>query len=325
MPDKARLRQLIRENLDAIADGINAALRGENLQKMETVLSRVGRGNRIPHWYEILQADGTLPNLDGKTIGSVIEMLLVCVLETGTFGGEHFPTQKINPARGVDLPDLELGIKSPSENYCTSEPFFSAYERLLGSEYDIIILLTDYQVAKKNPPLKLQLIKSRYLTNTQVADKKLCDLARTNRGWLLAENESWAKKLFRFLAYVNQSDWRARQLLKTIPVMRDSKALSTVLSKAERDFTKKNTKATTKDKALIPDSDLEALLNIKTITPTHAAVIDALDTWVLDTLKDIGRPPNDNEWNRLKTGPLDGKIGMSFALQWRYNFAGLFR
>ena len=26
----------------------------------------------------------------------------------------------------------------------------------------------------------------------------------------------------------------------------------------------------------------------------------------------------------LKSGPLDGKIGMSFALQWRYNFGSLF-
>ncbi len=28
---------------------------------------------------------------------------------------------------------------------------------------------------------------------------------------------------------------------------------------------------------------------------------------------------------RDKTGPLDGRIGMSFALQWRYNFGALFK
>jgi hypothetical protein len=67
-------------------------------------------------------------------------MLLVAVLEKVIFQGLEVPPLRVNPARGVDLPDLDLGIKSPSENYCTSEPFFSAYERLIGSEYDALIL-----------------------------------------------------------------------------------------------------------------------------------------------------------------------------------------
>ncbi|HUY90148.1 MAG TPA: hypothetical protein VMV10_15530 [Pirellulales bacterium] len=121
-------------------------------------MKRIGRGGVLPHWYKNLKKKGDLPNLDGKTIGSVIEMLLVGVLETSTFRGLEIPALRINPARGIDLPDLDLGVKSPSENYCTSEPFFSAYERLLGSEYDILVLLTDYQTAKKSPPLKLQII-----------------------------------------------------------------------------------------------------------------------------------------------------------------------
>ena len=79
-----------------------------------------------------------IPNLDGKTIGSVIEMLLVAVLETFTFSGLGVPPLKLNPARGIDLPDLDLGVKSPSENFCTGEPFFSPYERLLGSEHDVL-------------------------------------------------------------------------------------------------------------------------------------------------------------------------------------------
>lgn len=33
---------------------------------------------------------------------------------------------------------------------------------------------------------------------------------------------------------------------------------------------------------------------------------------------------NDDEWNRFLASPLDGKIGMSLALQWRYNFGSLF-
>lgn len=84
-------------------------------------------------------------------------MLLVALLETSTFRGMGVPPLGINPARGVDLPDIDLGIKSPSQNYCTSEPFFSAYERLLGSEHDMVVLLTDYQTAKKTPPLRMNL------------------------------------------------------------------------------------------------------------------------------------------------------------------------
>jgi hypothetical protein len=56
----------------------------------------------------------------------------------------------------------------------------------------------------------------------------------------------------------------------------------------------------------------------------HLGVIDACDNWVVEVHKDFGRMPNDNEWQRLANGPLDGTIGMSFALQWRYNFGPLF-
>lgn len=132
MPSKEELRHIIRKRQDDIAKYINAALRGKQLAKIESVLARVGRGGVLPHWYENLKANGTLPNLDGKTIGSVVEMLLVGVLEKSVFAGLGVPPLRINPARGVDLPDLDLGVKSPSKNYCTSEPFFSAYERLLG-------------------------------------------------------------------------------------------------------------------------------------------------------------------------------------------------
>ena len=75
------------------------------------------------------------------------------------------------------MPDLDLGVKSPSENYCTSEPFFSAYERLLGGEHDVLVLLTDYQQAKKKPPLRLQIIQWRYLRASQVTDCNLCRIA----------------------------------------------------------------------------------------------------------------------------------------------------
>lgn len=44
----------------------------------------------------------------------------------------------------------------------------------------------------------------------------------------------------------------------------------------------------------------------------------------MEVRKDTARAPNDNEWGRLLASPLDGLIGMSLALQWRYNFGPLF-
>ena len=323
-PSKRRLREMIRDGLDGLAADINTALKGNRLTNLEAVLARIGNGGRLPHWHARLKADGTLPNLDGKTIGSVVEMLLVAVLETGIFSELGIPPLKVNPARGVDLPDLDLGVKSPSENYCTSEPFFSAYERLLGSEYDIVVLLTDYQTAKSNPPLRLQIIKWRYLANTQIADENLCRIARTHREWLLQENEAWAKKVFRFLAYVNQSSWLAKKILKLVEMLQDEDHTRAYVQEAIEDFNRKNDEAARRDKPLIPDSEKEVLQRILNVRPLHLGVIDAADNWVVETQKDAGRQPNDNEWNRLKSGPLDGLIGMSFALQWRYNSGRLF-
>jgi hypothetical protein len=324
MPSKEELRRIVQSSLDSLMERVNAALRGDGLSTLEEVFKRLGRGGTLPHWYDKLKNDGTLPNLDGKTIGSVIEMILVAVLERETFASLNLPPLKINPARGVDLPDLELGIKSPSENFCTSEPFFSAYERLLGSEYDAVVLLTDYQDAKKKPPLRLQILRWRYLTKSQIADEGLCRLAKKQRDWLLAQNESWTKKVFRFLAFVNQSDWQARKLLRLLDHLPDDTQIQAILTEAESEFATKNAERTRKDKPLLPEEDLQALTAIRAMKPLQLGVIDAADNWVVESQKELGRLPNDNEWNRLCTSPLDGQIGMSFALQWRYNFGKLF-
>jgi hypothetical protein len=153
MPTNIQLRRILQDNLPKTVQLMNATLAGTGVAKLQPVLGRIGRGMQLPHWYQGLKDDHVLPNLDGKTIGSVVEMLLVAVLETYIFKELRIPNLKINPAKGVDLPDLDLGVKSPSENYCTSEPFFSAYERLIGSDHDLLVLLTDYQEAKKLPPL----------------------------------------------------------------------------------------------------------------------------------------------------------------------------
>lgn len=324
MSDKDALRKILKDKLDLTMKRVNHSLNGEKLKSLEKTLSRLGRGHQLPHWFEALKKTHTLPNLDGKTVGSVVEMLFVAVLENFTFKDTGVAPLRINPARGVDLPDLGLGIKSPSTNFCTSEPFFSAYERLLGNEYPVLVLLTNYQEAKSTPPLRLQISDWRYLEASELADTNLCAIARENREWLMKTNEAWAKKVFRFLAFVNQSDWRARHIIKMLANLRNDEEVQKLVASAKKDFAIQNSKKAERPESIIPDSDLEAIEGILAITPLQLGVIDAADNWVAEVQKDLGRFPNDNEWNRLIESPLDGKIGMSFALQWRYNFGRLF-
>jgi hypothetical protein len=322
--EKEQLRAILRERLNPTIARVNATLKGKDLRRLRPVLERVGRGAKLPHWFDQLENDGTLPNFDGKTIGSIVEMLLVGVLETYTFADVRAPLLRINPARGVDLPDLDLGVKSPSENYCTSEPFFSAYERLFGSEHDALILLTDYQRVKKNPPLRLQITKWNYLHKTQLADENLCRIALTHRAWLVSKSESRAQRVFRFLAYVNQSDWLGKQLVLLVEALQDEGRIQSCIASAQIDFERKNALRLKSFRDLIPEAAIETLKSINAVKPLHIGVIDAADNWVAEYLKDVGRLPNPNEWQRLLSGPLDGRIGMSFALQWRYNFGRVF-
>jgi hypothetical protein len=320
--DKQELRQRLLQSLEETVGALNQALRGENIDQIQPVIERVS-GGKVPNWYSHLVEKNALPNLDGKTVGSVIEKLLVAVLETKTFQEIKPSFLTINPAKGVDLPELEIGIKSPSENFCTSEPFYSAYERLLGSEYDCLVLLTNYQTAKNKPPLKLEITKFKYLSNTELADATLSRLARKHREWLIAQNEAAAKKIFWFLAYVNKSDWRAKWLLQLIEEIH-SDEIDGIINKAEVDFAKRNKKLEKENKELIPETELQAIEKIKSVTPSYIGIIDAASNWVIDFYGDGARLPNENEWKRLKTSNLNGKITMSFALQWRYNFKNVF-
>ena len=138
MPTIAENKNKVVKNIPLILEKLNEVLNGNHLDEISPILSRIDKAGQLPAWFNALKDHGRLPNLDGKTVGSVIEKLLVCVLEKYVFNSEI--QLSVNPARGVDIPELELGVKSPSTNYCTSEPYFSAYERILGNEYDAIIL-----------------------------------------------------------------------------------------------------------------------------------------------------------------------------------------
>jgi hypothetical protein len=320
-----KLRTFLKNNLDETVSSLNQVLSGQDIDKLEPILKRLGRNQTLPHWYHQLKTKHSLPNLDGKTIGSIIEMLFVSILENYTYAHQKIGKLTLNPAKGVDIPELGLGIKSPSENFCTSEPFFSPYERLLGNEHDAVILLTDYQTAKQKPPLKLNIINWKYLNGSQMADRHLCQIAKSHREWLIKENVAQAKKVVRFLAYINQQDWKAKHLLKMLEVLHDENRIKEEIQKAIKDYQDKNSKNEVQGKALIPEEALDAISYIEKISPLFIGVIQAADDWVIETHKDFARIANDNEWNRYLKSPLDGMIGMSFALQWRYNFGFIFK
>ncbi len=315
----------IRSSLPKIIESINEALRGgESLKNLESVLARLGRGGHLPHWYSVLLDEGALPNLDGKTLGSVLEMIFVSVIEVHFYFDSPLVPLQINPARGVDIPQLQLGIKSPSENYCTSEPFFSAYERLIGNEHDAVILLTDYQTQKVHPPLKIQVINQRYLTGSQIADHGLCETARFCRDQMKYGADSDLKKAVRFLAYVNQSDWEAKRLLRLL-VCSSEDEIAVTVGDIRVEFEAENAKRERSGREPLSNTSVERFEAILQIFPHHVGVVNAADNWVIETHQDFGRYPNENEWERFMRCPLDGQIGMSYALQWRYNFGRVFR
>jgi hypothetical protein len=248
-------------------------------------------------------------------------MLFVAYVETHVLPDNLRVVLRINPASGVDVPDLDLGVKSPSENWCTSEPFTHAYERILGTEYDIVALITNYQTAKKSPPLRLQIIRHGYFDSHQVADRGLCQQAAILRKSIEALGEIPAQKALRFLAYANQSDWLCKHILKAWPYLESEQGLVASIKDSLATFIDAAGKA---KREINPDyaERLEAVLASK---PIKQAFINLADNWVIEAWRNTAQLPSHSDWERFQRSPLDGQLGVSFALQWRYNFGAFFR
>ncbi len=134
-----------------------------------------------------------------------------------------------------------------------------------------------------------------YLRGSQIADHNLCRIALKYRAWLVQTDEARAKRVFRFLAYINQSDWRARRLLLLLDNLRVDDAIRAIIVKAEKDFAKSNKDRIKKDKLPLPDADVEALKAILGISPLQLGIVDAADNWVVEVRKDTARAPNGND------------------------------
>lgn len=113
---------------------------------------------------------------------------------------------------------------------------------------------------------------------------------------LVREGESTAKRVFQFLAYVNQRDWRARKLLDLLDgIDQPANQFNLTLPRIEKDYATQNKLRLSKGSELIPESDLNALRQVFPITRDSLSLTRQLDDWVTEFLKDASRVPNDNE------------------------------
>lgn len=324
MSTKDKYKLKVAENLPLIQNKINEVLNGKHIDEIEPILKRIDASGDLPEWFVMLKNGKKVPTKDGKTIGSIVEKLLVCIIERYVLD-DFKVVLSVNPARGVDIPELDLGVKSPSTNFCTSEPYFSAYERLLGNEFDTIVLLTNFQNTKGGAKLDLQILQICYLRGSQIADMGLCKTAKQLRDIYKTDHPS-LKRLIRFLAYVNQSDWEAKKILDLIDgIIINHKDAYEVIGKIENDYKVFNDNKIKEKKVTIDSSVLNRLRSFLKISPFDHGVIKVAEDWVIENQSDNGRYPNENEWSRFLSSPLDGKITMSFALQWRYNFGSIFK
>ena len=230
----------------------------------------------MPGWYDRLSTDGTLPNADGKTVGSILEMLFCADLEVNVLKNESCTPLIINPAKGVDIPYVDIGIKSPSENWCTSEPFTSAYERILGSDYDVVAIITNYQTAKKSNPMRLSVINQAYLGASEIADKNLCEKAIVLRKCHAELGDANLKKGLRFLAHVIQSNWLGSSLAKLFLNLDNETKLREDIASIVKVGEKKLGKG---DNNISADNvaEIRSLLSKK---PIEEALINLCDSWV---------------------------------------------
>lgn len=317
-------KNLITSKLDVIQLHLNEALTGKNLRPLEAPLKRMNPGGALPVWFSQLATAHTLPNLDDRNAGGIIKKLLIGVLEKYVL--EEPLELHLVPTGAVTIPELELGVKTPSENFCTIEPYFSAYERLTGTGYDTLVLQTSYQDAKqsvaKNHGLKERILDVRYLRGSEIADLQLCEIAE-NLKRVYADREDMLRRAINFLAYANPMDWESAHFIDLLQRLGTGDLdLEDAFWRIRKEFMRKNRQHEKKGRMQIPPEQLEHLE--RALTSPDNVVLQA-EEWVMRTLNEHWHAPSRAVWDRILTQPLEGKIGMTYMLQWQYHFGTLFR
>ncbi len=289
-----RVRQYLQENMAQLTEYVNRAFaEADFLRTLGDAIAHNSPLQETPSWYNDLLINGGLEVTNGKSIGSIVEKVVAAVIEvyiiTEVDGIEPFRV-RLNPAAGVDLPDIELGIKSPSENWGTSEPFFSPFERLTGNLHDCLVFLTNFQQVKDNRPYTLCMIESVYLTGSQLSDHVLTRHARRARTVIGINNDIYLE-FCRFLCLMNKNRAQDQSILNLFIQHFQS---------AE-------------------DPDVE-----NSAPSLHECELQ-LGLWIENNGGAFTQlMPSEIEMERLNDGPLNGVIGISFALQWRYTFRTTF-
>lgn len=230
--DSEQVKQFVRGNLKVLVRTVNLALRGgSGLRDLGGHIVLVSPNNKVPAWFGHLKKTGGLGRTDGKSVGRAVETLFAAALRAA-LPKTMAEIVSVKASRGVDLPGVGIGIKAPSENLCTSEPFTSVYQRLTGHTHDSVVLLTDYQDKKGTLPLKLQVTRCSYFSGSEQADRSLCEIARKCRDFLGKHKELF-RKVIRFLVHSNQSDPEAKALLCELREVSERKGLHGMIGRMD--------------------------------------------------------------------------------------------
>jgi len=267
--------QKIQSDFDEIRESLNKYLKGERLSEISSFIRNLENDNSLPDWFNEIKNTGRPKKEDPKSLGTMIEKLIKAEL-----GNRYKWKITGSSAMGVDIPEISLNIKSTSNKQPqSSEPYRSAYDRILGSDFDIILAIYDGITFLNQKSSSLDILQLNYLTKSQVADMILCKMAKNLRQ-IYKEG-----KITEEIAKIG---------LKCIV------------------YGKKTHKSTTLLKNTLSRQNLSDVTEIILITEKD-----------LD-LNEYPLPTNGN-WKQFLNSPLDGQIGISFALQWRYQFRRLLK
>jgi hypothetical protein len=242
---------------------------------------------------------------DGKSIGTFIEKLLTVLLSIEkkcVFSG--------SAAKGVDLPELNLGIKATSDRQPqSSEAFKSAYERIFGIENALLVFIYNGTAYSGEAEENLRCVQHYLLSETNVADRGLCGYARDVRELYREKiiGEDLLKSILRLLVVSDKSKKEFLGMARLIHEM------ASILGGGTKGVQFRYLDAS---KA----SDVMAYLTDTKVQHALAAAVDAYQAH-FDSYPFANDGMIDGEQFKVfQEHPLDGKISLSFALQWRFQF-----
>ena len=259
---------------------MNEYLQGDMLDEISKQIIHLEPSGSLPEWWKELQSDGRPSKSDPKTLGTIIEKLL-----KSEIARRYNISITGSSAAGVDIPELQINTKATSDRQPqSSEPFRSAYDRVLGSEFDTIVMIYNgAEFVKPRSQVPLRIITSSFLDKTQVADEELCQVARDlqqlyRKGRIKKDVAERCVRAIVFSVKTSRLFKQFREILR----IGDVDNLPTVLNALDQENVERGSYSDQNDALCTPE-----------------------------------------EWKKFLTAPLDGKVSVSFALQWRFQFRSL--